>query len=172
MCCRSEWQERMYIYKWHEVDQTKHEIFCVHFVCNEIQVKVNLESLLSFFIFISILSQLFLIWGCIPVYIIIYIFTFYLPFQSCLLDTLSTFWICWCCSSELCCTDDRTDHESGWVNTYIQSYTEHWKEVKQFNWCESQSMITEVLQTIFMTTSFIFTYVPTSTFIRRTSTSC
>ncbi len=28
MCCRSEWQERMYIYKWHEVDQTKHEIFC------------------------------------------------------------------------------------------------------------------------------------------------
>ncbi len=21
MCCRSEWQERMYIYKWHEVDQ-------------------------------------------------------------------------------------------------------------------------------------------------------
>ncbi len=26
--CRSEWQERMYIYKWHEVDQTKHEIFC------------------------------------------------------------------------------------------------------------------------------------------------
>ncbi len=43
MCCRSEWQERMYIYKWHEVDQTKHEIFCVHFVCNEIQVKVNLE---------------------------------------------------------------------------------------------------------------------------------
>ncbi len=24
-----------------EVDQTKHEIFCVHIVCNEIQVKVN-----------------------------------------------------------------------------------------------------------------------------------
>ncbi len=43
MCCRSEWQEWMYIYKWHEVDQTKHEIFCVHIVCNEIQVKVNLE---------------------------------------------------------------------------------------------------------------------------------
>ncbi len=31
------WQEMMYIYKWHEVDQTKHEIFCVHIVCNEIQ---------------------------------------------------------------------------------------------------------------------------------------
>ncbi len=43
MCCRSEWHERMYIYKWHEVDQTKHEIFCVHIVCNKIQVKVNLE---------------------------------------------------------------------------------------------------------------------------------
>ncbi len=60
MCCRSEWQERMYIYKWHEVDQTKHEIFCVHIVCNEIQVKVNFLFLFAF----SILSQLFLIWGC------------------------------------------------------------------------------------------------------------
>ncbi len=50
MCCRSEWQERMYIYKWHEVDQTKHEIFCVHIVCNEIQVKVNLEITTLFFI--------------------------------------------------------------------------------------------------------------------------
>ncbi len=50
MCCRSEWQERMYIYKWHEVDQTKHEIFCVHIVCNEIQVKVNLEITTFFFI--------------------------------------------------------------------------------------------------------------------------
>ncbi len=49
MCCRSEWQERMYIYKWHEVDQTKHEIFCVHVVCNEIQVKVNLEITTFFF---------------------------------------------------------------------------------------------------------------------------
>ncbi len=49
MCCRSEWQERMYIYKWHEVDQTKHEIFCVHIVCNEIQVKVNLEITIFFF---------------------------------------------------------------------------------------------------------------------------
>ncbi len=65
MCCRSEWQERMYIYKWHEVDQTKHEIFCVHIVCNEIQVKVNLEITTFFFLFaFSILSQLFLIWGC------------------------------------------------------------------------------------------------------------
>ncbi len=44
------WQERMYIYKWHEVDQTKHEIFCVHIVCNEIQVKVNLEITTFFFI--------------------------------------------------------------------------------------------------------------------------
>ncbi len=49
MCCRSEWQERMYIYKWHEVDQTKHEIFCGHIVCNEIQVKVNLEITTFFF---------------------------------------------------------------------------------------------------------------------------
>ncbi len=49
MCCRSEWQERMYIYKWHAVDQTKHEIFCVHIVCNEIQVKVNLEITTFFF---------------------------------------------------------------------------------------------------------------------------
>ncbi len=49
MCCRSEWPERMYIYKWHEVDQTKHEIFCVHIVCNEIQVKVNLEITTFFF---------------------------------------------------------------------------------------------------------------------------
>ncbi len=49
MCCRSEWQERMYIYKWHEVDQTKHEIFCVHIVCNEIQVKVNLEITTFYF---------------------------------------------------------------------------------------------------------------------------
>ncbi len=47
--CRSEWQERMYIYKWREVDQTKHEIFCVHIVCNEIQVKVNLEITTFFF---------------------------------------------------------------------------------------------------------------------------
>ncbi len=69
MCCRSEWQERMYIYKWHEVDQTKHEIFCVHIVCNEIQVKVNLEITTFFFLFaFSILSQLFLIWGCIYIY--------------------------------------------------------------------------------------------------------
>ncbi len=66
MCCRSEWQERMYIYKWHEVDQTKHEIFCVHIVCNEIQVKVNLE-ITTFFFYLRFphVSQLFLIWGCI-----------------------------------------------------------------------------------------------------------
>ncbi len=32
-----------------EVDQTKHEIFCVHIVCNEIQVKVNLEITTFFF---------------------------------------------------------------------------------------------------------------------------
>ncbi len=40
----------MYIYKWHEVDQTKHEIFCVHIVCNEIQVKVNLEITFFFYL--------------------------------------------------------------------------------------------------------------------------
>ncbi len=66
MCCRSEWQERMFIYKWHEVDQTKHEIFCVHIVCNEIQVKVNLE-ITTFFFYLRFpyCPQLFLIWGCI-----------------------------------------------------------------------------------------------------------
>ncbi len=32
-----------------KVDQTKHEIFCVHIVCNEIQVKVNLEITTFFF---------------------------------------------------------------------------------------------------------------------------
>ncbi len=65
MCCRSEWQERIIFSKWHEVDHTKHEIFCVHIVCNEIQVKVNLEITTFFFLFaFSILSQLFLIWGC------------------------------------------------------------------------------------------------------------
>ncbi len=31
------------------VDQTKHEIFCVHIVCNEIQVKVNLVITTFFF---------------------------------------------------------------------------------------------------------------------------
>ncbi len=35
--------------QWHEVDQTKHEIFCVHIVCNEIQVKVYLEITTFFF---------------------------------------------------------------------------------------------------------------------------
>ncbi len=40
--------------------------YFVHIVCNEIQVKVNLEITTYFFLFaFSILSQLFLIWGCI-----------------------------------------------------------------------------------------------------------
>ncbi len=65
MCCRSEWQERMYIYKWHEVDQTKHEIFCVHCLqWNTSQSKFRNYYFLFLFAF-SILSQLFLIWGCI-----------------------------------------------------------------------------------------------------------
>ncbi len=39
--------------------------YFVHIVCNEIQVKVNLEITTFFFLFaFSILSQLFLIWGC------------------------------------------------------------------------------------------------------------
>ncbi len=39
--------------------------YFVHIVCNEIQVKVNLEITTFFFLFVfSILSQLFLIWGC------------------------------------------------------------------------------------------------------------
>ncbi len=49
MCLQVWMTGRMYIYKWHEVDQTKHEIFCVHIVCNEIQVKVNLEITTFFF---------------------------------------------------------------------------------------------------------------------------
>ncbi len=71
MCCRSEWQERMYIYKWHEVDQTKHEIFCVHIVCNEIQVKVNLEITTSFFICVFHTVPTFLIWGCIKLLLLL-----------------------------------------------------------------------------------------------------
>src|SRR4029434_4951104 len=49
MCCRPEWQEWMYIYKSNEVDQAKHESSCVHTVCNEIQVKVNLQITAFFF---------------------------------------------------------------------------------------------------------------------------
>ncbi len=65
MCCRSEWQERMYIYKWHEVDQTKHEIFCSYCLqWNTSQSKFRNHYFLFLFAF-SILSQLFLIWGCI-----------------------------------------------------------------------------------------------------------
>ncbi len=64
MCCKSEWQERMYIYKWHEVDQTKHEIFCSYCLqWNTIQSKFRNHYFLFLFAF-SILSQLFLIWGC------------------------------------------------------------------------------------------------------------
>ncbi len=65
MCCRSEWQERMYIYKWHEVDQTKHEIFCVHIVIS--QSKFRNHYFLFLFAF-YILSQFFLIWGCTSKY--------------------------------------------------------------------------------------------------------
>ncbi len=64
MCCRSEWQERMYIYKWHEVDQTKHEILCSYCLqWNTSQSKFRNHYFLFLFAF-SILSQLFLIWGC------------------------------------------------------------------------------------------------------------
>ncbi len=59
MCCRSEWQERMYIYKWHEVDQTKHEIFCSYCLqWNTSQSKFRNHYFLFLFAF-SILSQLF-----------------------------------------------------------------------------------------------------------------
>ncbi len=65
MCCRSEWQERMYIYKWHEVDQTKHEILCSYCLqWNTSQSKFRNHYFLFLFAF-YILSQLFLIWGCI-----------------------------------------------------------------------------------------------------------
>ncbi len=67
MCCRSEWQERMYIYKWHEVDQTKHEIFCSYCLqWNTSQSKFRNHYFVFLFAF-SILSQLFLIWGCINI---------------------------------------------------------------------------------------------------------
>ncbi len=72
MCCRSEWQERMYIYKWHEVDQTKHEIFCVHIVCNEIQVKVNLEITTFFFYLHFPYCPNFFWFGVVYIYIYIY----------------------------------------------------------------------------------------------------
>ncbi len=75
MCCRSEWQERMYIYKWHEVDQTKHEIFCVHIVCNEIQVKVNLEINTFFFYLRFPYCPNFFWFGVVYIYIYIYIHT-------------------------------------------------------------------------------------------------
>ncbi len=68
MCCRSEWPERMYIYKWHEVDQTKHEIFCSYCLqWNTSQSKFRNHYFLFLFAF-SILSQLFLIWGCTSVH--------------------------------------------------------------------------------------------------------
>ncbi len=74
MCCRSEWQERMYIYKWHEVDQTKHEIFCSYCLqWNTSQSKFRNHYFLFLFAF-SILSQLFLIWGCIYIYIYMYVY--------------------------------------------------------------------------------------------------
>ncbi len=79
MCCRSEWQERMYIYKWHEVDQTKHEIFCVHIVCNEIQVKVNLE-ITSFFFYLRFpYCPNFFWFGVVYIYCV-YIYLFFLRF--------------------------------------------------------------------------------------------
>ncbi len=65
MCCRSEWQERMYLYKWHEVDQTNHgNILCSYCLqWNTSQSKFRNHYFLFLFAF-SILSQLFLIWGC------------------------------------------------------------------------------------------------------------
>ncbi len=75
MCCRSEWQERMYIYKWHEVDQTKHDIFCVHIVCNEIQVKVNLEITTFFFYLRFPYCPNFFWFGVVYIYIYIYMIT-------------------------------------------------------------------------------------------------
>ncbi len=46
-------------------DQTKHEIFCVHIVCNEIQVKVNLEITTFFFICVFHTVPTFSDLGCI-----------------------------------------------------------------------------------------------------------
>ncbi len=49
MCCRSEWQERCILQMtWSWPDKTWN--ICVHIVCNEIQVKVNLEITTFFFI--------------------------------------------------------------------------------------------------------------------------
>ncbi len=54
----------MYIYKYMKLTRQNMKYF-VQIVCNEIQVKVNLEITYFLFLFaFSILSQLFLIWGC------------------------------------------------------------------------------------------------------------
>ncbi len=68
----------MYIYKWHEFDQTKHEIFCVHIVCNEMQVKVNLEITTFFFYLRFPYCPNFFWFGVVYIYIYIYIYTVYI----------------------------------------------------------------------------------------------
>ncbi len=74
MCCRSEWQERMYIYKWHGwPDKTWNILWSYCLQWNTSQSKFRNHYFLFVFAF-SILSQLFLIWGCVRVYIYIYIY--------------------------------------------------------------------------------------------------
>ncbi len=58
--------------QWHEVDQKKHEIFCVHIVCNEIQVKVNLEITTFFFYLRFPYCPNFFWFGVVYIYIYIY----------------------------------------------------------------------------------------------------
>ncbi len=64
MCCRSEWQERMYIYKWRSWPDKTWNILCSYCLqWNTSQSKFRNHYFLFLFAF-SILSQLFLIWGC------------------------------------------------------------------------------------------------------------
>ncbi len=65
MCCRSEWQKRMYIYKWRSWPDKTWNILCSYCLqWNTSQSKFRNHYFLFLFAF-SILSQLFLIWGCI-----------------------------------------------------------------------------------------------------------
>ncbi len=107
MCCRSEWQERMYIYKWHEVDQTKHEIFCVHIVCNEIQVKVNLEITTFFFYLRFPYCPNFFWFGVVYIYGYEVLFFFFLRHSGLIASVCSCFADRLLQSVPVCCTAER-----------------------------------------------------------------
>ncbi len=77
MCCRSEWQERMYIYKWHEVDQTKTWnilcSYCLQWNTSQSKFRNHYFLFLLRFPYCPNFSDL----GCIYIYINIYIYTLY-----------------------------------------------------------------------------------------------